>query len=94
MELAKYNTDIAAQYETRFSESRSLHDLEYSFFWSDTPEGERMEDGVGLAIKKDIYIYIYIYIYISFHGLMGQSSVNIAICLCHCYVSCILFTKC
>ena len=27
-----------------------------------------------------------------FHGLMGQSNVNIDMCLCH--VSCILYTKC
>ena len=54
MELAKYNIDIAALYETRFSESGSLDDLEYSFFWSGKPEGERREAGVGFAIKKDI----------------------------------------
>ena len=39
MELAKYNIDIAALCETRFSESGSLDDLEYSFFWSGKPEG-------------------------------------------------------
>ena len=52
MELAKYNIDIAALCETRFSESGSLNDLEYSFFWSGKPEGERREAGVGFAIKK------------------------------------------
>ena len=54
MELAKYNIDIAALCETRFLESGSLNDLEYSFFWSGKPEGERREAGVGFAIKKDI----------------------------------------
>ena len=54
MELAKYNIDIAALCETRFSESGSLNDLEYSFFWSGRPKGERREAGVGFAIKKDI----------------------------------------
>ena len=54
MELAKYNIDIAALCETRLSESGSLDDLEYSFFWSGKPEGERREAGVGFAIKKDI----------------------------------------
>ena len=54
MELAKYSIDIAALCETRFSESGSLHDLDYSFFWSGKPEGERREAGVGFAIKKDI----------------------------------------
>ena len=52
MELAKYNIDALC--ETRFSESGSLDDLEYSFFWSGKPEGERWEAGVGFAIKKDI----------------------------------------
>ena len=54
MEFDKYNVDIAALCETRFSESGSFNDLEYSFFWSGKPEGERREAGVGFAIKKDI----------------------------------------
>ena len=54
MELAKYNIDIAALCKTRLSESGSLNDLEYSFFWSGKPEAERREAGVGFAIKKDI----------------------------------------
>ena len=54
MELAKYNIDIAALCEKRLSESGSLDDLEYSFFWSGKPEGERREAGVGFAITKDI----------------------------------------
>ena len=54
MELAKYNIDIAALCEARLSESGSLNDLEYSFFWSGKPEGEGREAGVGFAIKKDI----------------------------------------
>ena len=54
MELVKCNIDIATLCETRFSESGSLNNLEYSFFWSGKPEGERREAGVGFAIKKDI----------------------------------------
>ena len=54
MELAKYNNDIAALCETRFSESGSLSDLEYSFFRRCKPEGERTEAGVGFAIKMNI----------------------------------------
>ena len=53
MELATYNIDIAVLCETRFSESCSLDDLEYSFFWSGKPKGERREAEVGFAIKKD-----------------------------------------
>ena len=30
------------------------NDLEYSFFWSGKPEGERREAGVGFTIKNDI----------------------------------------
>ena len=52
MELAKYNIDIAALCETMFSESGSLNDLEYSFFWSGKPEGERREAGVALLSKR------------------------------------------
>jgi hypothetical protein len=54
MELAKYNIDIAVLCKTRFSVSDSLNDLDYSFFWSGKPEGERREAGVGFVIKKDI----------------------------------------
>ena len=54
MELAKYNIDIAALCETRFSESGSLNELEYSFFWSGKPEAERREAGAGFSVKKDI----------------------------------------
>ena len=54
MELAKYNIDISVLCETRLSESGSLNELEYSFFWSGKPEGERREVGVGFLIKKDI----------------------------------------
>ena len=52
-ELAKYNIDIAALCETRFSESGSLNHLEYSFFWRGKPEGERKEAGVGYRHKAD-----------------------------------------
>ena len=54
MELAKYNIDIAVLSETRFHASGSLNDLEYTFYWSGKPNGERREAGVGFAIKRDI----------------------------------------
>ena len=54
MELAKYNIDIAVLSETRFHASGSLNDLEYTFYWSGKPNGERREAGVGFAIKGDI----------------------------------------
>ena len=54
MELAKYNIDIVLLSETRFHASGSLNDLEYTFYWSGKPNGERREAGVGFAIKRDI----------------------------------------
>lgn len=54
MELGKYRIDIAALSETRFSESGSLDDMNYTFFWSGKPHGVRREAGVGFAIRKDI----------------------------------------
>ena len=52
MELAKYNIDIAVLSETRFHASGSLNDLEYTFYWSGKPNGERREAGIGFAIKR------------------------------------------
>ena len=54
MELAKYNIDIAALCETRFSDSGSLNDFDYSFVWSGKPEGERRVAEVDFAINNDI----------------------------------------
>ena len=54
MELAKYNIGIAVLSETRFHASGSLNDLEYTFYWSGKPNGERREAVVGFAIKRDI----------------------------------------
>ena len=54
MELAKYNIDIVVLSETHFHASGSLNDLEYTFYWSGKPNGERREVGVGFAIKKHI----------------------------------------
>ena len=54
MELAKYNIDIAVLSETRFHATGSLNDLEYTFYWSGKPNGERGDAGVRFAIKRDI----------------------------------------
>ena len=54
MKLAKYNIDIAVLSETCFHASGSLNDLEYTFYWSGKPNGERREAGVGFTIKSDI----------------------------------------
>lgn len=54
MELGKYGIDIAALSETRFSETGSLSETNYTFFWSGKPDGVRREAGVGFAIRNDI----------------------------------------
>ena len=41
MELVKYTSDIAVLSETRFHAPGSLNDLEYTFYWSGKPNGER-----------------------------------------------------
>ena len=52
MELAKYNIDIVVKHV--FHATGSLYDLEYTFYWSGKPNGERREAGVGFAIKREI----------------------------------------
>ena len=52
MELGQYNNDIAVLSEIRFRASSGLNNLEYTFYWSGKPNGERREAGVGIAIKK------------------------------------------
>ena len=56
-ELKRYNIDIAALSETRFSDIGSLtEDLGgYTFHWSGKKKGDRRDHGVALAIKTDIY---------------------------------------
>ena len=54
MEHDKYNIGITVLSEIRFHASGSLNDLEYTFYWSGKPNGERREAGVGFAIKRDI----------------------------------------
>lgn len=56
MELKRYNLDIVALSETRFSESGSVEEVEsgYTFFWKGKPEGVRREAGVGFAIRSSL----------------------------------------
>ena len=49
-----YNIDIAVLSETRFHAFGSLNDMEYTFYWSGKPNGERREAGVGYEIKRGI----------------------------------------
>ncbi|VDL96090.1 unnamed protein product [Schistocephalus solidus] len=54
-ELARYNVDIAAFSETRFSEKGQLEvGSGYTFFWSGRPKAERSDAGVAFAIRSDI----------------------------------------
>ncbi|KAK3543557.1 hypothetical protein QTP70_023889 [Hemibagrus guttatus] len=56
MELAKYRIDIAALCETRFPESGSLNDLDYTFFWSGKPDGEKQT--LSLCDRQHTYLPI------------------------------------
>nr|VZI51202.1 unnamed protein product [Spirometra erinaceieuropaei] len=55
-ELARYEVDIAALSETRFSEQGQLEEVGagYTFFWSGRPRAERRDAGVAFAIRNDI----------------------------------------
>jgi exonuclease III len=55
-ELARYNIDIAALSETRFSEEGQLTEVGagYTVFWRGRSAGERREAGVGFAVKKEL----------------------------------------
>ena len=52
MELAKYNVDIVVLSEKCFHASGSLNDLEYTFYSSDKPNGERRYSWSRLCNKK------------------------------------------
>ena len=56
LELKRYDIDIAALCESRFSETGSITETScgYAFYWSGPPEGERRMHGVCLAIRSDI----------------------------------------
>lgn len=55
-ELNRYDLDIAALSETRFSGEGHLIEMGcgYSFFWSGKPAGERRDGGVGFAIRTNL----------------------------------------
>ena len=53
-ELKRYNIDIAALCETRFTKYGSLVENDYTIFWSGRREGEKRESGVGFAMKNHI----------------------------------------
>lgn len=55
-ELKRYNVDIAALSETRFADEGQLTEkgAGYTFFWSGRKIEERLEAGVGFAIKSNL----------------------------------------
>ncbi|VDL93148.1 unnamed protein product [Schistocephalus solidus] len=55
-ELARYEVDIAALSETRFSEQGQLEEVGagYTFFWSGRPKAQRRHAGVTFVIRRDI----------------------------------------
>ena len=58
MELARLNLDIVALQETRFPESGSLREKNYTFFWQGKAATERREYGVGFAICNSLVQHI------------------------------------
>ena len=54
--LGRYGIEIAALSETRFAETGEIKDVGagYTFFWSGRKSEERLEAGVGFAIKSDL----------------------------------------
>lgn len=59
-ELKRYNIDIAALSETRFSGEDSLTEVGegYTFFWKGLPEDERRLHGVGFAVRSKLLVNI------------------------------------
>lgn len=55
-ELQRYNVDITALCETRFSEIGQLSEVGggYTFFWKGKPEGEPRQAGVGFAMRTNL----------------------------------------
>ena len=54
-ELARYNIDIAALSETRFSDEDQLRESGgYTYFWKGKPSGVKREGGVGFAIRTEL----------------------------------------
>ena len=55
-ELEKYNVDLVALSETRFSDEGQLAEMSpgYTFFWKGKPAGEDRVGGVGLAIRTSL----------------------------------------
>ena len=55
-ELARYNIHIVALSETRFADEGEITEKKagYTFFWSGKKEEEKIEAGVGFAIKSSL----------------------------------------
>jgi len=54
-ELGKYNIDIAALSEVRFSNAGSItEEVGYTIFWSGKPVGEVREQGVAIAMRNSL----------------------------------------
>ena len=53
-ELHRLQFDIVALQETRLSDSGSVRERDYTFFWHGRPENERREHGVGFAVRNSL----------------------------------------
>ena len=51
-ELARLAIDIVALHKTRLAEAASLREKDYTFYWHGKPKVEKIEHGVGFAVKN------------------------------------------
>ena len=52
--LVPHGTDIAALQETRFADSGTLKEKDYTFFWQGKSAEHRREQGVGFAVRNTL----------------------------------------
>ena len=53
-ELKRLNVDIATLQETRFADSGTLKEKDYTFFWQGKRFNEPREHGVGFAVRNSL----------------------------------------
>ena len=53
-ELLRLSIDIAALQETRLTETGSLREKDYTFYWCGKAADETREHGVGFTVKNSL----------------------------------------
>jgi exonuclease III len=57
-ELTRLNIDVACLQETRLSDSGSIKEANFTFFWQGRPLSEPRQHGVGFAVKNSLLPFI------------------------------------